>query len=333
MQAAPQWDNSGMVQVSQSTDFTEQRFGDYYRQVRSQLWRDLKPHIVAHILAVTGGAVTVFALAYLGINPDRQNLPRIEAAMAWSVCVLPLYLLGYAIRSPWKIHNNMRRENDAQMRSIERSHQQALDSAADAHSETRSQLQTTENSLGAHIEHLRQELQSERDQNAEPNILIRIKGGQFKVTVEHTGHAHDGGEPVYFKTVCVSMLVSLTNTRPRQVTLDSYQLIVELPDGDVLRAEGCFAGDPLDSRAIGYQDKGFPSAKRLERDLPLSNGLSETRVATFFVDVQVGKDDNFHDTSAFVVLLKDSIGTTHMCRRDPASWNSYSASPGLFLGA
>jgi hypothetical protein len=293
----------------------------------------LRPtHEVAHA-GIAGGAVAVFALAYLGINSHEQDVSRIEAAAAWSVFVLPLYLLGFAIRSPWKIHNNVRREHNAQLKRIERGHQQVIDSVAGEHSKTRSQLQTVETSLGTKIQNLQQELQTERDQNAEPNILIRIKGGHFKTTVEHLGYGYGGADPVYYRTVCVSMLVSFTNTRPRRVTLDSYELIVELSDGEVIRATGYFAGDPLESKALGEQHKGFPGAKRLERDLPLSNGLSETRIATFFVDVQVGKDDDFQDTSAFIVSVTDSIGTCHIYRRDPASWASFSASPGLFLEA
>jgi len=103
-----------------------------------------------------------------------------------------------------------------------------------------------------------QELQTERDQNAGSSILIRIKDGHFKTTVQHTGSAHDGGEPVYTRTVCVSLLVSFTNTRPRRVTLDSYELIVELSGGEVIRANGYFAGDPLESqRLLGSNAKDF----------------------------------------------------------------------------
>ncbi len=320
-------------QTTPSTDFAVRSLGDYYGLVWSQLWRDLAPHMRAHLFAIAGGAVAVFVLAYLGINSGQQNLPRIEAAAAWSVFVLPLYLLVFAIRSPWKIDNTVRREHDEQSKRIEGNHQKVVNSITTSHSEIRSQLQAVETSLGVQIQNLQQELQTERDQNAEPDIIIRFKAGHFKTTVEHPGSAYDGGEPVYTRTVCVSLLISFTNTRPRQVTVDSYKLVVYLSDGNVLRSDGCFAGDPLDSRALGEQRKGFPGAKRLERDLPLSNGLSETRIATFFVDVEVGKDDDFEDTSAFIVTVTDSIGTGHTQRRDAARWNSFSSSPGLFLEA
>jgi hypothetical protein len=78
-------------------------FIPYWKLVRKQFWKDLRPRVEWLLVAVGGGAVGAWLLDYF-ILAKGQIWVRIVVAAIPALLIVSLYALYHAIRAPWKVH-------------------------------------------------------------------------------------------------------------------------------------------------------------------------------------------------------------------------------------
>ena len=84
-------------------------FRSYYKRVLAQIVSECKKHVVPTIFA----ALIAFGAAYLQVQyfsfPETQTWLRAATTVAVTVFVFLLYVLYYAVRAPWHLHNEAAR--------------------------------------------------------------------------------------------------------------------------------------------------------------------------------------------------------------------------------